>query len=64
MIEQRRKAVCEYAHKRGSRVYYHPKSQTWQIDGHRWDRWAELKDKPDPTMVPGSNNFYVRGLHS
>lgn len=36
------------AEKAGAEITTHRRTGTLQIDGHRWDRWAELRHKADP----------------
>lgn len=32
----------------GERVSFHDRSGTYQVRGHRIDRWFDLKDRPQP----------------
>jgi hypothetical protein len=42
------KQVEALARRSGIEPTYHAASGTVQIDGHRWDRWNELRKLPDP----------------
>lgn len=47
----RQNAVEREARRRGARVWFHRKSRTLQIDGHRWDRWADMNGDITPTPL-------------
>jgi hypothetical protein len=42
----------------------HEASGTWQVDGHRIDRWLVLRNYPDSNCVPSSSNTYIRGMYA
>lgn len=54
----------EAARELGIQPEYHFPSRTWQIEGHRWDRWIVLRSIPDSNCVPNSSNTYIRGMYA
>lgn len=49
--DARQAATVREARRRGARVWFHQKSGTVQIDGHRWDRWADMNGNTTPTPL-------------
>ncbi|AOJ42700.1 hypothetical protein WJ23_33255 [Burkholderia lata] len=55
------RAVLKEAHVAGAAVSYHEASETIQIDGHRWDRWAALRNSREPRPFVSYRTKSLRG---
>lgn len=55
------RAVLREAHIAGAAVSYHEASETIQIDGHRWDRWAVLRNCREPQPLVSYRKKSLRG---
>lgn len=55
------RAVLKEAHVAGAAVSYHEASETIQIDGHRWDRWAALRNGREPQPFISYRTRSLRG---
>ncbi|KVF22776.1 hypothetical protein [Burkholderia cepacia] len=55
------RAVLKEAHVTGATVSFHEASETIQIDGHRWDRWAALRNCREPKPFVSYRTKSLRG---